>query len=52
MGGAEEGRCYEWWFRIDVRDSRCVETFRIDTEKGAELRVFRFETRYLVFAYL
>jgi hypothetical protein len=52
MAGAEEGRCHEQWLRIDIGDARCVETFRIDAEEGAEVRVLQFETRDLVLAHL
>jgi len=52
MWGAVEGRYYEWWPCVDVWDARCFETTRIDPEEGAEVRVLRFETRDLVFAYL
>jgi hypothetical protein len=52
MGGGVERGHYECWLRVDVWDARCFETTRIDTEEGAEVRVLRFETRDLLFAYL
>jgi hypothetical protein len=52
MGCGVERGYYEWWLRVNVWDARCCETTRIDTKDGAEVRVLRFETRDLLFAYL
>jgi hypothetical protein len=52
MGSGMEGGYYERWLRVDVWDARRCETTQIDAEEGAEVRVLRFETRNLLFAYL
>jgi hypothetical protein len=52
MGSGVERGYYEWWLRVDVWDASRCEATRIDTEEGAKVRVLRFETRDLLFAYL
>jgi hypothetical protein len=52
MGHAVQRGRYERWFRVDVRDSCCGETVRIDAEECAEVRVLGLETHDFVLALL